>query len=219
MPKYWLKYVKGEEARFISHLDILRAIERTFRRGQIPVEYTKGFNKRPKVSFATPLSLGVTSKGEYVEIALTEEWSEIHLEDELNKALPIGLGISGVRKLHGKMPTLGSLVKAAQYNAFTDFSLPKEKLVDFLQKRDVIITRESKRKTREINIRPLVYEIKQENTGLSFLIAQGSEQNLRPAELLLALNVKNFQLHKKETYFRIEEKLVAPFKWLEKAEM
>ncbi|WP_353894313.1 TIGR03936 family radical SAM-associated protein [Proteinivorax hydrogeniformans] len=219
MAKYWLKYSKGEAIRFISHLDILRAFERSFRRGNIPVEYTQGFNKRPRLSFATPLSLGVTSDGEYVEIALAEDLSEKELADSLNDVLPEGLKINGAKKLSKKMPTLGSLVQAARFEVFTQSEISSLNVTTFLDKKDVIITRTSKRKTRDINIRPLVFEIKQKSKGLSFLIAQGSEQNLRPSELLTSLDVTNYQLHKNETYFLYGENLVTPFQWLEKTEM
>ena len=52
-------YHKAEDARFISHLDILRALQRAFRRAGLPLKYSDGFNPHPELSFASALATGI----------------------------------------------------------------------------------------------------------------------------------------------------------------
>ena len=65
-----LKYERGKEVVFISHLDLMRAFSRAFRRARIPIAYTKGFNPHAIMVFGLPLQVGVTSESEYLDISL-----------------------------------------------------------------------------------------------------------------------------------------------------
>lgn len=67
-----LKFTKGSEVKYISHLDLMRVFQRALRRASIPISYSSGFNPHQEISFAAPLSLGVTSNAEYVDLKLTE---------------------------------------------------------------------------------------------------------------------------------------------------
>ena len=53
-----LFYTKTGSAKYISHLDVMRAFQRAFRRSKIPVWYTEGFHPHLYLTFALPLSLG-----------------------------------------------------------------------------------------------------------------------------------------------------------------
>lgn len=65
-----IKYIKGEQVKYISHLDILRTLNRVLKRAELPVAYSQGYNPHPLVSFGLPLSVGVTSEAEYADIDL-----------------------------------------------------------------------------------------------------------------------------------------------------
>lgn len=88
-----MRFEKTGLARYISHLDLMRCFERTLRRADIPFWFTEGFNPRPFLTFALPLSLGYSGLREAVDIKLTEDMSEDELERRLNTALPYGLRI------------------------------------------------------------------------------------------------------------------------------
>ena len=64
------QYVIGGELRFLSHLDLVRTFERALRRAHIPVALTEGFHPKPKLSFACPLAVGITSQAEYGDVCL-----------------------------------------------------------------------------------------------------------------------------------------------------
>lgn len=85
-------FEKVGTARFISHLDLMRLFQRAFKRAGLPLTHTQGFNPRPSVSIALPLSLGAESHCELLDFDLE---SPVPLEDirnRLNAAL-----ISGIR--------------------------------------------------------------------------------------------------------------------------
>ena len=63
-----LKYLRLGNARFVSHIDVLRQAARILRRAEIPVKYSKGFNPHALVFFSPPCSVGVGSLAEYVAI-------------------------------------------------------------------------------------------------------------------------------------------------------
>ena len=74
--KYRVFYEKESKLRFSSHKDISNLIYRIMRRSSLPVYYTKGFNKHPKVSFCPPLALGISGKNEFFDIHLTQKVSK-----------------------------------------------------------------------------------------------------------------------------------------------
>lgn len=93
MPR--LLFEKTGNAVWISHLDLMRLFQRAFRRADLPLVHSRGFNPRPSVSIALPLSVGVESKCELLDFELDGcevSWEEIR--DRLNRTL-----VSGVRVL------------------------------------------------------------------------------------------------------------------------
>lgn len=71
--KYQAEFTKMGQAAFLSHLDLVRLLQRIFRRASIPLNYSQGFHPIPKMSFSPALSLGLESLGEWVEFEMAEE--------------------------------------------------------------------------------------------------------------------------------------------------
>lgn len=93
MPKIRIKYTKGEEVKFISHRDLMRAFQRAIRRAEIPIAYSQGFNPHMKISWGKALKVGQTSDSEYAELQL-ESWIKPNeLMQRLNPQLPKGIEI------------------------------------------------------------------------------------------------------------------------------
>ncbi len=97
--KYRLKYIKTDNLVFISHLDILKVIQRAFRRANVDLEHSKGFNPHPKVHFAPPLPLFTSSMGEYMDVETKEDFKPEELLKRLNKVLPKNLCLIDAKKL------------------------------------------------------------------------------------------------------------------------
>ena len=93
MQKIRVKYRKGEEVKFISHRDLMRAFQRALRRTGLPVAYSQGFNPHMKISWGNALKVGATSEGEYAELQIDGWIKPFELMDRLNKELPPGIAI------------------------------------------------------------------------------------------------------------------------------
>ena len=91
-----LRFAKTGRLKYISHLDINRAMARALKRAEIPLWYTEGFNPHPYMNFSLPLSLGVESLCESVDIRLIDNISCSEIKDRMNKVLPTDLKIIDV---------------------------------------------------------------------------------------------------------------------------
>lgn len=106
---------KGEELRFLSHLDYAQAVERMIRRANIAMAYSEGFNPHMKISFSSALALGVTAEQEYADLEVLEEGSCEELIDRLNATAPKGLEVLGGRFIEGKTKKLMAICNYAVY--------------------------------------------------------------------------------------------------------
>ena len=110
-----LKFTKQGYVKFVGHLDTIRMFQRAIRVARLPISYSQGFNPHAKVFFALPLSVGVGSCGEYMDM-LTD--TDIHVEEAvatLNTILPEGIKIVEASVIKEGTPSLMSLVTAADY--------------------------------------------------------------------------------------------------------
>ena len=71
MQRLRIKFRRGAEVKYISHLDIMRLWQRALNRAGIALAYSEGFHPHPKISLAVPLAVGVTSEAELMDIILT----------------------------------------------------------------------------------------------------------------------------------------------------
>lgn len=201
-----VKFTKESYLKYISHLDLMRLFNRTFRRADIPIKYTEGFNPQPKFSIANPLALGIESISEYMDIELEEE---IPVEDfikKMNEELP-----KEIRILKGEYiedeKSLSSLVGLSHYEISFLFGelegeIELKDLIDEWLKKGKIIIKRSRRKKgkiieKEQNIRPLIGNIiinsqftmhNVQFVELNCLLKAGDRGNLKPTDLIEAMN-------------------------------
>jgi radical SAM-linked protein len=117
MPQLRLRFSRGEELKFISHLDIIRLWQRAFIRAGIPLSYSEGFNPHPRISLAAPLPVGVTSEAELMDVSLTRLVSANFFITTVNRQLPPGIIVEQALPLNVEMPSLQSQVRFAEYHA------------------------------------------------------------------------------------------------------
>jgi radical SAM-linked protein len=110
-----VRFSRGEELKFISHLDIIRLWLRAMRRAGIPLEYTEGFSPHPRISLAVPLSVGVTADNELMDISVTKVVSPHWFVDTVNRQLPDGLKVLEATPIGPNVPSLQSQVRYTQY--------------------------------------------------------------------------------------------------------
>ena len=102
-------FEKLDNARFISHLDLMRLFQRAFKRAGLPLTHTQGFNPRPSVSIALPLSLGAESHCELLDFDLESPVPPERIRDRLNAALIDGIRVREVYDNGAKIKYLALL--------------------------------------------------------------------------------------------------------------
>ena len=103
-------FEKTENAAYISHLDLMRLFQRAFKRANLPLTHTQGYNPRPSVSIALPLSVGVESKCELLDFDLDGcSVSCDEIRDKLNAALVNGIRVMDVYENGSKLKNLSLL--------------------------------------------------------------------------------------------------------------
>ncbi len=115
MQRLRIRFCRGQEIKFISHLDVMRLWERALRRAQIPLAYSEGFSSHPRISLAAPLPVGVTSEAELMDVFVAKLVSPHWFTAAANQQLPPGIEILGVYQIALIMPSLQSQVRYAEY--------------------------------------------------------------------------------------------------------
>ena len=115
MQRLRIRFSRGQEVKFISHLDIMRLWQRALIRAGISLAYSEGFNPRPRISLAAPLAVGVTSEAELMDIILTKPASPHFFTAAVSQQLPPGIEILQVYPTAPTMPSLQSQVRYAEY--------------------------------------------------------------------------------------------------------
>ncbi len=115
MQRLRIKFRRGQELKFISHLDIIRLWQRALNRAGISLAYSEGFNPHPRMSLAAPLAVGVTSEAELMDIVLAKWVSPHSFASALSQQLPVGIQVLQVFQIALTMPSLQSQVRYAEY--------------------------------------------------------------------------------------------------------
>lgn len=106
MQRIRIKYRKGPEIRFISHLNLMKVFERAIRRADIRVVYTQGFNPHMRISYGPALKVGMTSNSEFADIYIDDDMKASIILEKLNKVLPAGIEILEAKVIDLKAPSI-----------------------------------------------------------------------------------------------------------------
>jgi radical SAM-linked protein len=115
MQRLRLKFSRGEELKFLSHLDLMRLWERALRRAGLPLAYSEGFTPHPQIALAAPLLVGVTSDAELMDVSLSRWISPQSFVAQIEKQLPHGIALLDVWPVGPKIPSLQSQVRFVEY--------------------------------------------------------------------------------------------------------
>ncbi|WP_347245270.1 TIGR03936 family radical SAM-associated protein [Thermogutta sp.] len=91
-----IRFSKTGDLRFIGHHDLVRTLERLFRRAELPLAFSQGFHPKPKISFPLALALGLEGHNEVLELELTEALSTDEILARLQRATVPGLAFHSV---------------------------------------------------------------------------------------------------------------------------
>lgn len=183
LSKRRIKFTKLGMAKFISHLDLLRTFTRAVTRAELPVRYSNGFNPHQIITFSLPLSVGVTSEAEYVDIDFDETASNAEIKEKLGAALP-----PDMRVLSVSMPEISANdICAAEYVIeFCDVSFTEEKLKMFFEEKELTVIKKTKKGEKEVNLKEFIksYEIlgvTETSAKLKIVLSAGGSENIKPA--------------------------------------
>jgi radical SAM-linked protein len=113
--RYRLRFAKTGRLQFLGHLDLTRTMFRAFRRARIALVYSQGFNPKPRVQFGPALSVGVESRGEYLDLWSFTRLAPADAVPAINAALPAGLRVLALTEVPADAPGLSESVRAARY--------------------------------------------------------------------------------------------------------
>lgn len=157
-------FQKNKEISYTSHLDVQRTLQRAFRRANLPLAYSKGFNPHPKLSFATALATGYTSDGEWFEVELDRPIEPQAFIERVNPALPDGMRVVEAFEADDSIDTLSKLIRAARYELTVHFdgavaAQDVRSALDSIMGSDpVIVDKKTKSGIKPTDIRPDILE-------------------------------------------------------------
>jgi len=127
MQRLRLTFSRGDELKYISHLDLMRLWQRVLRRANIPLAYSQGYSPHPKLSLGAPLSIGMTSSAELMDVFLEQRVSPHFFIKSIKGQLPPGIDVSEVVDIGLGLPSLQSQLLFAEYEVVIDTEKgPKE---------------------------------------------------------------------------------------------
>jgi len=171
MPR--ILFEKKGNAVWISHLDLMRLFQRAFKRAGLPLTHTQGFNPRPSVSIALPLSVGVESSCELLDFDLDgDKVANRIVRGKLNDYLLPGIRVIKVYDNGQKIKNLALLdtVVTLEY----DEGVPEDavgKLRDFFSRDEILVEKKTKSNgIQDQNIVPMIRSLEVEQTDENTIV-------------------------------------------------
>ncbi len=173
---YRIKYTIGNSYRFASHLDIMRTLYRALRRSNLPVAFSRGFTPLPRVSFGPAKSVGMISRGEYLDIQLTRIHSG-NISLELNSILPNDIRAVDVRSISNSSRALDAIINLAQYEIEPGYEVDKNLINNFMDQKNIYFEKERINKRIKINLRRDVFALDYQKPILAVYLHLGSNRS------------------------------------------
>lgn len=156
-----IKFKKVGSLQYISHLDLVRTMHKIIIRSKLPLWYTEGFNPKPKMIFAAPLSIGTESLCEFMDLRLIDDIPAEEAMARLNANMTDEMQVIEAYYTEDKMTELKWLSYAIDIK--TDGASPElaDKCRDLLLGESVVITKKAKprEEAQTADIRPLIKSV------------------------------------------------------------
>lgn len=188
-----IKFRKYGVMKFIGHLDVMRYFQKVMRRAEIPIAFTGGFSPHMIMSFAQPLGVGVTSDGEYFDIELKEPITSEKAVRQMNATMAEGIEVVSFVEISDDKKSSGMTITAAADYKVTLLESVKssdvtrkipeswgQKAKAFMEQPEITVLKKTKRSEKEVDIKPMIYNMEVSEDDIYLFLATGSEQNLKP---------------------------------------
>lgn len=190
-----IKFTKTGQMRYISHLDIMRYFQKALRRAGADVAMSEGFSPHMQMSFALPLSLGMTSIGEYFDVDMNSVESTAKLMEELNRQTGEDVRVLYVGEIpQDKANKCMAQVEAADYTV--RIRLKDQTLLDtgseetakqidgFLSQEQILVTKKTKKKESQVDLRPFIFSFSADEEGFHLRLKAGSTDHVKCAAVM-----------------------------------
>ena len=159
--KVRMRFTKTGSLKFIGHLDCMRFFQKALRRAKMDVAYSKGYSPHQLMSFASPLGVGVTSDGEYIDAefhTLPEDKSLRQLAEYLNQYMTDEIFVTQIEIMPEGFKNSMSLLRRADYMVVEKEkgiwpANYREQWLSFMEQPHVYVTKKTKKTEREMDIR------------------------------------------------------------------
>ena len=190
--KVRIKFTKEGPMKFVGHLDTMRYFQKAIRRAELPIAFSGGYSPHMIMSFAAPLGVGVTSTGEYFDMELTATIPTDEICQRLNSQMVDGIHVLSARQVEdGKASKAMSLVAAADYLVeFRPGKAPADgwqtRITEFLKQPEILVTKETKKGEKQVDIRPFIYKMNLQDNDFIFLSLASASANYTKPDAVIA---------------------------------
>lgn len=189
--KLRLRFSKTGRAVYLSHLDLMRTMQRAFLRAGYRLKYSEGFNPHAQISILLPLSVGCASVCELMDFQLVDDVDLAALPERLTAAMPEGITVQEAYPAETKSKFLKWLRVTGRYEYDTrDNAEMAQALRAFYAQEQIVITRKTKRGMGEMDIKPAIREIvitPEADAVRIEAVISAQEPTLNPEHLVTAL--------------------------------
>ena len=165
-----IKFRKVGKLQYIGHLDLVRTMTRALLRAHMPVWYSEGFNPRPKLNFATPMSVGAQSEYELLDIRVNREVEPQEVVSALNANLPSELKVLSAYYPNTRFSDIAyssyKIIIVTQ-GATQELSSMCERCLNSVP---ITVFKRSKSGDRDVDISPYIYNAKAKFTDGTVVI-------------------------------------------------
>lgn len=183
-----IRFAKNEDLRFLGHLDLIRALERIFRRAGFELAMSEGFHPRPRMRFSGPLPVGQVGLDEVMDLVVVAIGDPDLMREQLNQFSVPGLEFKHIEILNDSVEKLKAKSFCYEVPVDPEFQdTVKINLERFLLSNSHFV--QKKGRQQQIDIRPLVFDLRLEDGQLQMQLAATQEAGVRPAEILELLDL------------------------------
>ena len=217
-------FKKSDNAKYISHLDLQRTVDRALRRSGVDVSYSEGFNPHIQMSFAFALKVGLMSDNEYLEVAVQDSVDVLDAEKRIKESFPKGIEVNWVKKKKENVKKLMASVAMARYDILIhqpcDISKIKSAIDEILALDEMILEKKTKKGTRTFDTRPLIYKLSvdEKNCKIDALLSAQQLDTLDPKLLfnkIMLVAEQNYEYTiTRNNLYTIVDKKVYPLSFL-----
>lgn len=188
-----ITFARGDEMKYITHLDMMRFWERALRRAGLPVAYSEGFSPHPQIAIAAPLAVGTTSDAELMDVFMSEAVTPRRVITSLSAQIPAGVAVRAVEEVGIALPALQAAVRLAEYEVDAPATVSAHEAVTTFLARATMPwehKREDEVRTYDIRAQVEALDVLDERDGavrLRMLLKNDNTGSGRPEQVAAAL--------------------------------